>query len=155
MAPVALVTVSIPQGYQYVGASLMSTVFVVLGQYIGVSRYRKRAGIEYPQMYAEKAEMEKSPEAFKFNCAQRAHQQTLEVLPLLTLPALISGLKYPIPTAIAVATWSVSRIFFTRGYISGGPKKRGGIMSGLGSLAMVGLILTAAYTSGTWALGGI
>ncbi|KAF4617512.1 hypothetical protein D9613_005755 [Agrocybe pediades] len=96
-----------------------------------------------------------SPEAFKFNCAQRAHQQTLEVLPLLTLPALISGLKYPIPTAIAVATWSVSRIFFTRGYISGGPKKRGGIMSGLGSLAMVGLILTAAYTSGTWALGGI
>ncbi|KAF4617513.1 hypothetical protein D9613_005754 [Agrocybe pediades] len=49
MAPVALVTVSIPQGYQYVAASLMSTVFVVLGQYIGVSRYRKRAGIEYPQ----------------------------------------------------------------------------------------------------------
>ena len=35
--------------YQYVGASLMSTIFVILGQYITVGQFRKRAGIEYPQ----------------------------------------------------------------------------------------------------------
>jgi len=68
----------------------MSTIVVLLGQYITVGQFRKRAGIEYPQskpetpvhrhfteevmigsVYAEKAEMEKSKDAVKFNCAQR------------------------------------------------------------------------------------
>lgn len=35
--------------YQYVGAALVSTVWLLLGQGLVVSRYRKRAGIKYPQ----------------------------------------------------------------------------------------------------------
>lgn len=73
--------------YEYVGAALFSTVWLLLGQGIMVSRYRKRAGIKYPQsafrpfrcygganplaVYAEKAEAEASKDAQLFNCAQR------------------------------------------------------------------------------------
>lgn len=39
-----------------------------------VSKARKDSGIKYPQMYASKEEQEKSKEALKFNCVQRAHQ---------------------------------------------------------------------------------
>jgi hypothetical protein len=35
--------------FEYVGASLLSTVYVLVGQFILVNRYRKRAGIQYPQ----------------------------------------------------------------------------------------------------------
>jgi glutathione S-transferase len=39
-----------------------------------VSSARKASGIKYPQMYASKEEQDKSKEALKFNCVQRAHQ---------------------------------------------------------------------------------
>jgi len=35
--------------FEYVGASLLTTVFVLAGQGNLVGRYRKRAGIQYPQ----------------------------------------------------------------------------------------------------------
>jgi hypothetical protein len=35
--------------YEYVGAALVSTVWLLLAQGVVVSRYRKRAGIKYPQ----------------------------------------------------------------------------------------------------------
>lgn len=35
--------------YQYVGAALVSTVWLLLVQGVVVSRYRKRAGVQYPQ----------------------------------------------------------------------------------------------------------
>ena len=42
---------------------------------------------------------------------------------MLVPSALVSGLLYPIPTAVATALWTVGRISYTFGYISGEPKK--------------------------------
>ncbi|KAF4623124.1 hypothetical protein D9613_002169 [Agrocybe pediades] len=72
------VIVTLPEGFEYVGGGLLSTAFLILGQSFLVSKYRKRAGIPYPQLYAEKSEAEASKDAYLFNCAQRAHQNTLE-----------------------------------------------------------------------------
>uniref|UniRef100_A0A8H7XV40 Microsomal glutathione S-transferase 3 n=1 Tax=Psilocybe cubensis TaxID=181762 RepID=A0A8H7XV40_PSICU len=116
-------TVEIPEGLGYVGASLVSVVFLLIGQSQVVATYRKKAGIAYPQLYAEKAEAEKSQDAHLFNCAQRAAQQTLEQMPIVLILSAINGFKYPILTAGTITLWTVSRISFTRGYITGDPKK--------------------------------
>ncbi|KAG6919877.1 hypothetical protein DXG01_015585 [Tephrocybe rancida] len=141
-------TFTVPEGFQYVGASLLSTVFVLVGQNVAVGKWRKRAGIEYPQLYAEKAEAAASKDALIFNCAQRAHQNTLENLPIIYATTLLAGLKYPIVAASACATWSVARIFYTRGYLTGDPKKRTNPLSLFGSISVLGLILTSTYTVG-------
>lgn len=52
-------------------------------QSIVVGKYRKAANVPYPQAYAEKAEADASLDAKKFNCAQRAHQNTLESIPIV------------------------------------------------------------------------
>lgn len=39
------------------------------------------------------------------------------------LSTLITGVKYPIFAACACAAWAISRISYTRGYITGDPKK--------------------------------
>jgi hypothetical protein len=36
---------------------------------------------------------------------------------------VLAGLKWPIPTASACVVWSVARLFYTRGYITGFPEK--------------------------------
>jgi len=33
---------------EYVGAALLSTVYLLVGQMVTVSRFRKRAGVKYP-----------------------------------------------------------------------------------------------------------
>ncbi|KIM49638.1 hypothetical protein M413DRAFT_113166 [Hebeloma cylindrosporum] len=143
-------TITLPDGFQYVGASLLSTVFVLLGQNVLVGRYRKRAGVQYPQMYAEKAQMDASKDAHLFNCAQRAHQNTLENIPILYTLTLLSGVKYPIFAACATAAWSVSRISYTRGYITGDPKKRVTPLYMLGAISSIGLLATSTYIVSGW-----
>ncbi|KAJ8702303.1 hypothetical protein PTI98_001033 [Pleurotus ostreatus] len=115
--------ITLPENFEYVTAGLVSTVWVLLYQTMTVSKHRKAAGVKYPQAYADKAEAEASLAAKKFNCAQRAHQNTLENIPPLYVSALITALKYPIPAAVGLGLWSVSRIAYTAGYTSGDPAK--------------------------------
>ncbi|KAH9484591.1 Microsomal glutathione S-transferase 3 [Psilocybe cubensis] len=117
------VTVTIPEDFKYVGASLFLTAVLLQGLASTVGRYRKLAKIEYPQMYAEKKEMEESREALLFNCAQRAHHNAIEYVHIAYVTTIISGLRFPIPSAIACAFWCVSRVSYARGYLTGDPKK--------------------------------
>ncbi|KAE9404636.1 membrane-associated proteins in eicosanoid and glutathione metabolism [Gymnopus androsaceus JB14] len=141
-------TFTIPEGLPYVGASLLSTVFLITGQTIIVGLRRKAAGIKYPQMYAEKAEVEKSVDALRFNCAQRAHQNTLESIPLLYLTTCLAATKFPIVAASLCGSWVVARVFYTRGYVTGKPEKR--IWGAeFGTAALIGLLGTATYVVGS------
>ncbi|ESK88513.1 glutathione s-transferase [Moniliophthora roreri MCA 2997] len=140
-------TIIVPDGLPLVGASLLSTVVLLIGQSIVVGRHRKAAKIAYPQLYAEKAQEEASLEAKKFNCAQRAHQNTLENIPIVWLTTCIAAVKYPILAASLTGLWSLSRYFYTRGYVTGDPTKRlrGGY---LGSLTVLGLLGSSFYIVG-------
>ncbi|KAF8993417.1 hypothetical protein BDQ17DRAFT_1401638 [Cyathus striatus] len=150
-----MTTIVIPEGFTYVGASLMSTVFLLVGQSLVVSKYRKRAGIKYPQMYAEVADTKASKDALIFNCAQRAHQNTLENIPSIYVTTIIAGLRYPLYAALTCAAFTVSRIIYTRGYVSGDPAKRAGLAYRLSSIALLGSVGIATYTAGEWVVQGI
>ncbi|QRV87752.1 DDE family endonuclease [Ceratobasidium sp. AG-Ba] len=121
------VTITLPEHYGYVVLAAVSTGFLTAWQTSYVSSGRKKAGVKYPQMYAEREQMEKDPEAVRYNCAQRAHQNTLEWLPhvLFFLPFL--GLRHPIAAASLGAGWNFGRILYTLGYTTGDPAKEMGI----------------------------
>ncbi|KIK70771.1 hypothetical protein GYMLUDRAFT_235190 [Collybiopsis luxurians FD-317 M1] len=145
----------VPQGSSYVAGALLSTVFLLVGQSSVVSRHRKAAGIKYPQTYAEVKEVEASVDALKFNCAQRAHQNTLEYISIVYTTTLISALKFPKFAAAACTFWSLSRVLYTRGYISGDPAQRNKQGGGLGGLALVVLLGTSLFTAGSLMVAGI
>lgn len=140
-------SITVPEGYSYVIAAATSTVWLNFWQFAKVGAARKASGITYPQMYAEKAEAAASPAAAKFNCVQRAHQNTLESIPFVLLTTILSGLKFPYLTASFGGAWVIGRVLYTIGYATGDPAKRnsrGGILS---SLASIGLYLTSTYTA--------
>ena len=57
--------------------------------------------------------------------ATGAHQNTLEVAPIIIGSTLIAGLAHPVAAAALCGTWAVSRILYTIGYSTGDPKKVG------------------------------
>lgn len=144
--------ITVPDGYQYVCAALLSTTCVLAYQVFLVMKYRQRARIQYPQPYAEKSEAEANPEAKKFNCAQRAHHNTLENLPMIYIPTLITGLKYPLFAAAACTLWSLSRISYTHGYITGNPDKRLTLLYRVGPIGVLGSLLVSSYMASEWVI---
>lgn len=137
---------SLPEGYGYIPSSLITIGWVLMWQSIMVGRYRKKAGIEYPQPYAEKAEVKDSTAALRFNCMQRAHQNTIESAPIVFVSTLVAGLKYPVLAAAMCGAYSFARVVYTIGYKSGQPKRRtyGSVVS---NLSVLGLLSTATYAA--------
>ncbi|KAG1889524.1 hypothetical protein F4604DRAFT_1712802 [Suillus subluteus] len=137
---------SLPEGYGYIPSSLITIGWVLVWQGILVGRYRKKAGIEYPQPYAEQAEVKDSTAALRFNCMQRAHQNTLEATPVVFVSTVVAGLKYPALAAAICVAFSFSRVVYTIGYKSGQPKRRtyGSVVS---NLSVLGLLSTATYAA--------
>ncbi|KAI0699356.1 membrane-associated proteins in eicosanoid and glutathione metabolism [Cerioporus squamosus] len=134
-------SIVLPKEFAYPVATAVSSFYLLLWQTIKVSRARKAAKVDYPQVYADKAEAAANKAALAFNCTQRAHQNTLEVLPVVLTGTLISGLKYPIAAAALSGVWVLARVFYTIGYSTGDPKKRNMLGAGaIGSLGLMGLI---------------
>ncbi|TDL29232.1 membrane-associated proteins in eicosanoid and glutathione metabolism [Rickenella mellea] len=146
--PVA--TITLPDRFPLVLAAGILTYCVNIWQARLVGVLRKKAGIEYPQAYAEKAQVEGTESLYpmKFNCAQRAHQNTIETLPHVLFGLLVTGIRYPTTAAVLGLIYSFGRIMYTLGYSSGIPKRRfskGGIL-GLG--ANYGIFLASTWTVG-------
>lgn len=142
-------SIVLPEGYAYTAAAVVSTFWLTTFQSFRVGRARKAAKIEYPQPYAEKAEAAASKEAQIFNCAQRAHQNTLEWLPQVISATFIVGLKFPRFAAAACGTWTLARFLYTIGYASGDPKKRNWLGAGyVNGLTVLSFVLGAStYTA--------
>ncbi|KAL5494973.1 hypothetical protein ACEPAI_435 [Sanghuangporus weigelae] len=140
-------SINVPEGYSYVFAVATATAFLNSYQMVNTAQARKAAGVPYPYAYVEKAEAASNSAAQKFNCAQRAHQNTLEHTPYVLYSLLVSGLKYPYLSVALGTSWVVGRFLYTLGYSSGDPRKRnqpGGLLSFMGQF---GLYLASAFTT--------
>ncbi|KAJ7481668.1 hypothetical protein FB451DRAFT_1236798 [Mycena latifolia] len=124
-----MTTITVPTGFSYVAAALLSTVFLLGSQIVVVSKHRAISGVPYPQLYADKAEAAASPAAFRFNCAQRVHQNTLEYLPGLYVMTLIFGTKFPVLAASSLGLWVAGRVAYGLGYVTGVPDRRNNIVT--------------------------
>jgi len=140
-------SIVVPEGYSYVLAAATSAFWLNVYQTVNVGQARKAAGVKYPNAYAEKAEADSSPAAMKFNCAQRAHQNTLEAVPTFLFLQLFAGLKYPYFAAGLGAAWVAGRVIYTMGYSTGDPAKRNTIGGPLSSLAYAVLGFTSTYVA--------
>ncbi|GAB4818325.1 hypothetical protein N2152v2_005371 [Parachlorella kessleri] len=82
--------------------------------------------------------------ALKFNCTQRAHQNTLEYLPqVLVLEALL-GLQFPMYAASLGMAWNLGRVIYALGYSTGDPDKR------VPGSAAAGIVFLALTFSTLW-----
>ena len=61
---------------------------------------------------------------YKFNNAQRAHQNYLEFAPSTYAFLLIGGIYFPIPSAAIGLGIFIARIIYAYGYVAGGPNGR-------------------------------
>lgn len=142
--------------YGYVFVGLFGTVVANFSLVIGVVKARKEYGIEYPTLYANESHIDgkkckDKSDVEKYNCAQRAHQNTVENLSTVQVLGAVNGLLFPRFSAACLAIYAIGRIVYGYGYSSGGPKGRmaGGILSHLGDFP---LFICTAY-SGAKLLG--
>lgn len=137
---VELVKNLIPAEYGYVLGAVVSTFFVGAWHGGRVSGFRKAAKIPYPFEYASYEQVQTAAPASKkamlaFNSAQRAHQNFGENHSTVIGTLLISGLRWPVATAVLGAVWSVNRIVYAIGYTNSG--EEGGKGRYYGALWMI------------------
>ena len=120
----------------------------LLSQEDQVSLARKTYKVEYPNLYAVPGFHK---DADKFNCIQRAHQNTLESLTHVLVATFATGLVYPITAAAAGTVYMLGRFVYGYGYAMGDPKYRtpGGILSHLGDMPLMGMAIKIAYNTAT------
>ncbi|GAB9472225.1 hypothetical protein Gpo141_00009408 [Globisporangium polare] len=133
-------TITLQPAHGYLSLLVVGTVVVNMWASIKVGGARKKYGVEYPQMYADKD----NKNAKAFNCVQRAHQNLLENIPLY-LGLLVSS--SPLRPEIAAGAGLVRLlgfVFYVRGYASGDPAKRmQGAFGYLGFFVSLGLTVEA------------
>jgi glutathione S-transferase len=84
---------------------------------------RRGAGVPYPHAYAsaESIAAADTPELKKkkylFNCAQRAHQNYLENMPMLLTSMLIGGARHPRFATVCGIGWIAFRLRYWFGYM--------------------------------------
>jgi glutathione S-transferase len=104
---------------------------------------RKAAKVAYPAAYAPPERTD--AEAFKFNCAQRAHANFAENHPTALAALLIAGLRFPLVAAGMGFGWSLGRYLYMTGYTRGDQGGKGRYQGVFYHIFSTGLILMAAY----------
>ncbi|GAA6006522.1 hypothetical protein JCM11491_004993 [Sporobolomyces phaffii] len=133
----------IPTDYSLVVATGTVGVYSLLTyQSLTVSKARKAAQVDYPAPYADNADAKRDVKANRFNCAQRAHANTLENLPMFLLSLFHSGLYHPRLAALGGLIWLAGRVAYTVGYTTGQPSKRQ-----FGAFAYIGYLPMFLFSS--------
>ena len=143
--------------------------FVNMWMAFQVGAARRKFGIAYPSLYAVPntprsyapptatpkpvdpttpalSDLCTAEDAYKFNCVQRGHQNSLENLPWLAALGLVSW-GFPIPAGFAILSWSFGRIFYFNGYVAGVEQRTnlvGALLTYPAILTLWGLALTTA-----------
>ncbi|KAI3472323.1 hypothetical protein Pfo_031115 [Paulownia fortunei] len=111
----------LPKEYGYVVLVLVFYCFLNFWMSFQVGRARKKYNVPYPTMYASEAE---NKEAKLFNCVQRGHQNSLEMMPMFFMLMTLGGIRHPVISASLGAVYTVARFFYFKGYSTGDPQKR-------------------------------
>ena len=114
---------------------------------ITVGKLRRKAKVAYPTPYASPEQTKTDPDAYALNCAHRAQANTIENMPSFIPALLIAGLGFPKAATTLGATYLVSRVLFTVGYINSkiGDGGRGRRIGGWGVIPLLGLVSLAGY----------
>lgn len=120
----------LPAEYGYVIFTAVGSQFVNMWMAFNVMKARKEHNVKFPTLYAADND--------KFNCVQRAHQNTLESYPSYLLFLLVGGLQYPRVAAAGGVVYLLGRIAYALGYYTGNPEKRQ--WGGFGYIGMIALI---------------
>ncbi|ODN02020.1 Microsomal glutathione S-transferase 3 [Orchesella cincta] len=121
------VALLLPKAYGFVVLVAVASSFLLVWMSFQVGKARKQFNVNYPTMY--------HPTNDKFNCYQRAHQNTLEGYTTFLLVLLIGGLEMPVFSALAGIVWIAGKVSYAQGYFTGDPKNRL-----RGSYAYIGLL---------------
>ncbi|KAG2715348.1 hypothetical protein I3760_03G072000 [Carya illinoinensis] len=127
----------LPKEYGYVVIVLVlycSLNFWMAGQ---VGKARRRYKVPLPILYALESE---NKDAKLFNCVQRGHQNSLEMMPTFCTLMILGGMRHPRATALLGLLYTVTRFFYFKGYATGDPEKRLTIGK-FGFLALLGLFI--------------
>ena len=141
----------LPEGYGYI--IFIAADSILINHWLGykVVKARKQYNVPYPLMYSP--DNQKDSDGYKFNCIQRAHQNTLELHPTFMTLLLIGGLQHPRIAAGAGILFLAGRIAFAKGYHTGDPANRKWGTFGVAGLAVLfGTTLCFAAHQLDWSL---
>jgi len=121
----------LPKYYGWFLLSLIGVFAMNVFQIAMVSKARRRYGIKYPNLYAPIGHKFEE----KFNCIQRAHQNTLEFIPLTLTLGVVTSFFHPLLSASFLTIFAVSRVIYSIGYTKSIKNRRiGFIMSAFGGI---------------------
>jgi glutathione S-transferase len=120
-----------------------------------VPRFRRKAGVGYPHLYATPEQIDQAPTEDKklalylFNCAQRGHHHFLEHYSSTLAALLIAGLKYPVTSAALGVLWSIGRVLYATGYTlvekKNGSGRHRGTFFWVGQVGLYALVVKTGY----------
>ncbi|KAJ8753415.1 hypothetical protein K2173_019814 [Erythroxylum novogranatense] len=122
--------------YGYVVLVLVTYTFLNFWMAAQVGKARKKYKVAYPTLYAVESE---NKEAKLFNCVQRGHQNSLELMPIFFVMMILGGMRHPCVSAVLGSLYVVTRYFYFTGYATGDPQNRLNIGK-YGFLALFGLM---------------
>ncbi|CAN6478536.1 unnamed protein product [Victoria cruziana] len=131
--------VEMPREYGFVVLVSVFYTFFNFWMAFQVGKARKRYKVPYPTLYAIESE---NKDAKLFNCIQRGHQNSIEVMPIFFTLLLLGGIHHPIAATALGILYTVGRYFYFSGYATGDPANRL-TLGRLNFLALLGLMVCA------------
>ncbi len=125
--------------YGYVLVSASSIAMHCFAQGMIAGGIRSKLNIEYPDCGNGRLSKDLSDAQWnKFQCAQRAHNNYLEALPMILVNLLIAGINFPYYSVCAAAGVLVGRQLYCTGYRNNGPSGRivGARIGGLSGISL-------------------
>ena len=124
--------ITIPRAYALVIVNVVLNWVVLMWQALQVGKARNKYGVKYPDLYHPK----RSEEATKFNCVQRAHQNSLEWNPGFLAFLLIGGISCPYVAAASGLVYNAGRVAHAKKYYEG--NAHGGLWGLYGIFVLMG-----------------